>query len=450
MTRRILLWGLVLTVAVAGVGAANLWRPDSARTSGAGASLSRGLRLDWDILKPPPREVELDTPRRGRIVQTITAPGEVELVEEAKIASQIVGRVIAVEVKDGQRVKAGDILVRLDELPARARLDSSLARIEALRAAISRAEADRDKAQRDLARISQLADRQVVTPTELADARSAMSKAVAAASQARNELMEAEAMLRASQQDLDYATIRAPIDGAIAALDVEVGEVVIAGTTNLPGTVLMTVGDPSRLRVRADVDETDVPLVRPDQTARIYLLADSTHPVPGVVEQVAPKGEKTGEVVTFETLVRVEAKDTALRAAMTATVEIEVKSADSVLGVPVQAVVHRRRKDLPDSPAIRQWAEQHAVSAPNEKARDAEARYIKIVFVNEGGIARARPVETGISDEQRIEILAGLKESDSVIVGPFRALDELKDGDAVVLQTEEETATSAAAGSTKP
>jgi HlyD family secretion protein len=117
---------------------------------------------------------------------------------------------------------------------------------------------------------------------------------------------------------------------------------------------------------------------------------------------------------------------------MTATVEIEVKSADAVLGVPVQAVVHRRRKDLPDSEAIRAWAAQHAASTPNEKARDAEARYIKIVFVDDHGIARARPVETGISDEQRVGILNGLSESDLVITGPFRALDELKDGDAVV------------------
>lgn len=423
--KRLIVWTLVLLAVAGGVAAANLRRP-------AGS-----IQLDWQILKEPPREVELDTPQRGRIVQTITAPGEVELVEEAKIASQIVGRVIEVNVKDGQRVKAGDVLVRLDEVNARARLDSALARIEALGASIARAEADREKAQRDMNRVSQLAERQVVTPTELADTRSALAKAHAAAAQARNEQLEAEAMLRASQQELDYATIRAPIDGLVAELDVEVGEVVIAGTTNLPGTVLMSVGDPTNLRVRADVDETDVPLVRSGQPARIYLLADPTNPVPGTVEQVAPKGKKTGEVVTFETLVRVDTKDSALQPAMTATVEIEVKSADDVMGLPVQAVVHRKRKDLPRSPEIERWISQHTESAPNEKRRDAEARYVKVVFVNQNGVARARPVETGISDEQRVEIIRGVDAEEQVIVGPFRALDEMKDGDPVVLLQEE-------------
>ena len=90
-----------------------------------------------------------------------------------------------------------------------------------------------------------------------------------------------------------------------------------------------------------------------------------------------------------------------------------------------------RRKDLPDSPAIRQWAARNARS-PGEKSREAELRYVKLVFVAEGSLARARPVETGLSDEQRVEILSGLEAEDRVIVGPFRALDELKDGDPII------------------
>jgi HlyD family secretion protein len=258
-----------------------------------------------------------------------------------------------------------------------------------------------------------------------------MAKATAALEMSRNELVESEAERRTSQQYLDRTEIRAPIDGVVAGLDVEVGEVVIAGTTNLPGTVMMTIGDLSRMRVRADVDETDVPLVRPRQPARIFLQADLGHPISGEVDRVAPKGKKTEEVVSFETLVRVAPGNDALRSGMTATVEIEVRRSADALGVPVQAVVHRRRKDLPDTAAVRAWAERHARS-PGEKAKEAEARYVKIVFVREEGVARARPVETGISDERRVEILSGLKRGEQVIVGPFRALDELKDGNPVV------------------
>ncbi len=417
---RALLGLLGITALVACVAAVNLRRDPS------------GLDLNWQLVKLPAREVTLGPPTRGPVVETITAPGEVELIEEAEIASQIVGRVVAVEVEEGDMVSIGDVLVKLDDLNARARLDSTEARIAALRGAIRQSEADREKSLRDLNRLSQLAGRGAVTPTEVADARSIMDKSEAALTMSRNDLAEAEAMRRTAQQELDFTVIRSPMTGVVTDLDVEVGEVVIAGTTNLPGTKLMTVGDPSRMRVRADVDETDVPLVRAGQPSRIFLQADPSTPIPGLVDLVAPKGKSTTDnVICFETLVSIEPGDWAMKPAMTATVEIEVRRAEDVLGVPVQAVVHRRRKDLPDTPAVRSWAERN-MAGPGEKAREAEARYVKIVFVVVDGVARARPVETGLSDERRVEVRSGLGPDERVVTGPFRALDELKDGDQVV------------------
>lgn len=422
---RMLLLALGLVVVVAGLTAANLRRDSS------------GFQLDWQVIPTPPREVTLESPTRGPVVETITAPGEVELIEEAEIASQIVGRVVGVEVKEGDRVETGDVLVRLDDINARARLESAQARIQFLQGSIRQAETDREKSLRDLARLVQLAGRGAVTATEVADARTITDKTEAALIMSRNELAEAEAMRRTSLQELDYTVIHAPMPGVVMNLDVEVGEVVIAGTTNLPGTVLMTVGDPTKLRVRADVDETDVPLAREGQPARVYLQADLGQPIRGTVELVAPKGKVgTDNVISFETLIRVDSDEEAMKPAMTSTVEIEVRRADDVLGVPVQAVVHRRRKDLPDTPAVRSWVERNS-GGPGAKARDVEARYIKIVFVVENGVARARPVETGLSDENRVEILSGLGPDEQVITGPFRTLDELKDGDAVVEETPE-------------
>jgi HlyD family secretion protein len=418
--RRVILVVLGLGVLIAGLAAANLRRDPG------------GNRFDWQLIKLPPREVSTESPTRGEIIQTVTAPGKIEPIEEAEIASQIVGRVVAVNVKDGDHVKKGDVLVKLDQTDARAQLDSALAKIERYKAAILQSTAEREKTQRDLNRYDSLAGRGVATPTEVADARSSLAKATAALIMSRQELADGEAQRRTSQQFLDRTEIRAPIDGVVAGLTVEVGEVVIAGTTNLPGTVMMTVGDLSRMRARADVDETDVPLVMPGQSARVYLQSDLTKPIPGTVDRVAPKGKKSDEVVSFETLVNVGSGGQLLRSGMTATVEIEVRRAADALGVPVQAVVHRRRKDLPNSEAVRQWSDRHA-KLPGEKARDAEARYVKLVFVLEAGVARARPVETGISDERRVEVLWGLKPEDRVITGPFRALDEMKDGSPVAL-----------------
>jgi HlyD family secretion protein len=408
-----------LAVLVVCLTAANLRRDPSA------------VELDWQLVKPPAHEVILEPPGRGAIVQTIAAPGKVESVEEAEIASQLVGRVVAVNVKEGNVVKAGDVLVRLDATDARARLDSALARIERLRSAIDQAEKDVEKANRDSNLSNRLAGRGFSTPTELADAKTAVGKTHAALMMSKQDLIESEAMRKTWEQELKRTDIRAPIDGVVAGLNVDVGEVVIAGTTNLPGALLMTVCDLEHMRVRADVDETDIPLVRSGQPARVYRHSDLLHPVAGTVDLIAPKGKTKDDVVSFETLILVNGgKNQALRPGMTSTVEVEVRRATDALGVPAQAVVHRRRKDLPDTPAVRAWAERNARS-PGEKAKEAELRYVKIVFVNEQGVARARPVETGLSDERRVEILSGLKLDDKVIVGPFRALDELKDGNAV-------------------
>jgi HlyD family secretion protein len=422
MMSRFVVLMLALGIVMAGLAAANLRRDPGA------------LEIDWRLATPPAREVVVEPPTRGPIVRTVAAPGKVEAVEEAEIASQLVGRVVAVNVKEGDPVKADAVLVQLDDTDAKARLDSSKARIERLRSAIEQAESDLTKASRDAKQSGTLAGRGFTAPNELADARTAVAKAQAALAMSRHELIESEAMRRTSQQELDRTTIKAPIEGVVAGVNVDVGEVVIAGTTNLPGSVLMTVSDMDRMRVRADVDETDVPLVRRGQPARIYLQADQLHPVAGTVELVAPKGKTKDEVVSFETLVSVIETDapgrSALRPAMTATVEIEVRRASDALGVPAQAVVHRRRKDLPDTPSVRAWAERNARS-PGEKAQETELRYIKIVFVVEGDIARARPVETGLSDERKVEILSGVKPGEPVVVGPFRTLDELKDGDPV-------------------
>lgn len=418
MRRTLTVLALLAVVAVT-IAAANL-----RRESGA-------LAVDWQLVKETPHEVLADPPSVGAIVQTVTAPGTVEAVEEAEIASQIVGRVIAVKVKDGDRVKAGDLLVKLDPTEAKARVDSASARAERLRTAIDGAKRDLEKAARDESLTSKLRERGFANATEMADARTTKAKAELSMAMCENDLRESEAMHKTYEQELSRTQILAPIDGVVAGLSVDVGEVVIAGTTNLKGSVLMTVADPRRLRVRADIDETDVPLVRPGQPTKVFLQADERNPVAGTVDRVAPKGTKKDEVVSFETLISIAEDQPVLRPGMSSTVEVEVRRAEKAVGVPVQAVVHRRRKDLPDTPEVRAWAERNARS-PGEKAAEAELRYIKIVFVVDGAFARARPVETGLSDERRIEILSGVGPDDRVVVAPFRALDELKDGSPVL------------------
>ncbi|MHB8969602.1 MAG: efflux RND transporter periplasmic adaptor subunit [Pirellulaceae bacterium] len=420
--RRVIVFVVLLTVVVTIVGVVNLRRD---------ATL---LGVDWRIKKRlPTKDVQIQRPRRSLIVQTVTAPGTIELIDEAKIASQTIGKVELVQVEKGDQVKTGDLLVKLEDEDAKARLESTEARIDRLKEAIKSAEADLKKAQEESAGFASLKQLGFSSENELRDVATILEKMKAVLAMSRFELTESYAIRRNSQQEVERTEIRAPIDGTVIDRDVEVGEIVIAGTTNLPGTVLMTIGDMNRMRVRADVDETDVGLIRPGQPVQIFLQADQDTPVPGEVDLIAPKGTKFADVVSFETLITVSGKHEALLPEMTATVEIEVKRAENTLSVPVQAVVHRRLKDLPPTPMFRDWVARQP-KTPSEKGKDELVRYVTAVFVMEDGEAHARPVQTGISDQERIEILDGLGLEDTVIIGPFRALDEMVEGQPVKLE----------------
>jgi len=424
--RRAIVVLAVICVLVACLIAANLARNSS------------DYGIDWRVIPALSREVQVDYPQRSEIVRTLTAPGTFKAIEEANVASQIIGRVVAIknregkEVKKGDAVKKGDLLVKLDDVDARSRLDSANARVSRLEAAIQVAEADREKALRDHAMSKGLIEKKAVTATELADHETLVKKAEHSLKMWQQELIDAKAVRRAAEEELERTKILAPVDGVVTERSVEVGEIAIPGTMNLPGSVLMKIADLTKLQVEAEVDETDVFLVRPGQPVRIFLQAQEREPTRGVVERVAAKGKKTGEVVSFETLIDLLERPATIRAGMTATAEIEVARAKDALSVPIQAVVHRRRKDLPDTALFRQFAESQA-RLPGEKKRQAEARYLKIVFVLDGDAVRARPVRTGLSDERRIEIVWGLEADEQVVVGPFRVLDELKDGQSVAV-----------------
>ncbi|MGQ9574407.1 MAG: efflux RND transporter periplasmic adaptor subunit [Thermoguttaceae bacterium] len=420
---------LVILIASIGIAVAGLLAANLARNSGQ-------YQIDWHLLPPAAREVQVAYPQRGEIVQTLVAPGRLKAIEEANVASQLIGRVVAIgtkngkEIKRGDTVRKGDLLVKLDDTDARAKVDSVAARISRLEAAIRLAEAELKKADWDYKVAKDLDQKGATTASELTDRQTALKKAESSLAMWQHELAEAQAAVRAAKEELDRTEIRAPVDGVVVERDVEIGEIVIPGTTNLPGAVLMKIADLTRMEVEADVDETDVLLVRPGQPARVYLQADQSEPIRGVVERVAAKGTRIGDLVSFRTLISLPERAANLRAGMTATVEIEVRRAPDALGVPIQAVVHRRRKDLPDTPLFRQWSEREP-RLPGETKRQSESRYLKIVFVVEADIVRARPVQTGLSDERRVEIVSGLTPDELVVVGPFRVLDELEDGQPV-------------------
>ena len=371
-----------------------------------------------------PIMVEVSTPEQRNIIRTVQAPGEVEATSEVDISAEVVAKILVMPVEEGDLVKKGDLLCRLDDADYQARITSAVANVEKLKAMIRQAEADDEKADRDYRRQLDLVESNATSTQELADYRTSHKRSKAMLDVRRQELVEAEAMLQVAREDLTKTVITAPIDGIVSQRFAKEGEVVITGTMNNPGTRIMVISDLSKMQVRCRVDETDAPVVLADQPARIFLQSDSQTYTPGHVLRVGTKGTKpTGrDVVTFETLVLVDSRDGRIKPGMTANVEIEVARSDEALTVPVEAVVYRKRKDLPDE-LVQRYDEANLGDDSYRSRRSAG--YLKVVYRVQGDEAKPSLVEIGISDETGVEIVSGVSSDDRVVTGPFRSLDQL-------------------------
>ncbi|HUN81883.1 MAG TPA: efflux RND transporter periplasmic adaptor subunit [Phycisphaerae bacterium] len=382
-----------------------------------------------------PLTVNIAQPKRQEIVQVVQAPGDVEAVLEVEVRSEIMAKIDEMPVKEGDIVKKGDLLCRLNDSNLRADAQSGLARIARLKAGIVDAEAEYEKADRDYRRQLQLTEIDATSEQERLNYNTSFKKAKANLEMRQQELAEADAMLTRVKEDLKKTVIIAPISGIIAKLSVKEGEVVVTGTMNNPGTVVMTIDDLSKMQVRARVDEVDVPSVKPGQKARIFLQSDQANAIPGQVVRVASKSTKQvgRDVVNFETLIEVQSNDPRIRPGMTSNVEIEVANQPNAVTIPVEAVVHRMRKDLPDD--ILKKYDSHRGS---KLAPDRMAQYIKVVYIKDKDVAHVRLVDTGIADSRFVELVGGVDVADTVITGPYRSLDQLKEGQKVQLTKEDE------------
>jgi HlyD family secretion protein len=211
----------------------------------------------------------------------------------------------------------------------------------------------------------------------------------------------------------------------------------------------MSISDLSKMQVRARVDEVDIPSVKAGQKSRVYLQSDPNSPVPARVVRVASKGTKQmgRDVVTFEALLEVLSDDERIKPGMTSNVEVEVAQRDDAIKVPVEAVVHRMRKDLPES-LVEAFDEKQAAVDLSERAR--QGQYIKVLYVMDDDVAKVRLIESGIADTRQVEIAEGVSLDDVVIVGPYRSLDQLKDGRKVALAEEEKKESDNSAGEETP
>ena len=389
-------------------------------------------------------QVAVQTQKSGRreLVSVVSASGEIKPKRYVNISANVSGRIEQLLIKEGDTVRKGQVLARIDSTRIAAGERQSAAALEGAKADLARAQADLEVSRLGFERQKKMhADRLVSDQAyEQADAELKM-KAAAVESQ-RKRITQGEALLASNRDDLEKTSVVAPMDGVVTSLPKEEGETVI-GAQSFSPTVIMTVADLSVMEVEIMVDETDIRNVRVGQPAEVRVDALEGIKIKGDVTEIGssaiPRGLTTQQASSTNTAnqakdfkVEVTLKDPppTLRPGLNATADITTARKEGVLAVPIQAVVVReisKQGKVMDPAAVQ--ASESDPGAPPEKGQEKEG-----VFVVVDGKASFRPVKTGIIGETEIEIGEGLKEGEEVITGSYKTLRTLKDQAKVKLE----------------
>ena len=396
--------------------------------------------------------VTLAAVKVGTVVGKVSGPGVVNPEAIVDISAHLPGEITRLAVKEGDAVTKGQILLEIDPTKFQASVEEARAAVEAQKSQVQLAQAQNDKAQADLKRSEDLHARKLVSDQELHLARTTARVEESRLRAAEQSYQQASAALQRAQDDLDKCRYIAPMNGVVSRLNVEQGEMAVVGTMNNPGTVLLSIADLARMEVEAEIDETDIVDVRLGQKARVKVDAFPDTSFAGTVTEIAntavTRNRGTQEEVTnFTVKVVIDERDPALRPGMTATLEIETAVRDSVVRIPIQAVIARNpdkeKEALAKSAQRGDKGGDTAVAAEASAADeddDAEDKRKEGVYVFRDGRAEFVPVESGISDDRFIEIKSGLAAGDRVVTGPYQTLRTLVSGKTLRERTAEEAA----------
>jgi HlyD family secretion protein len=377
-------------------------------------------------------EVRMSEVKQGVLVESVSAPGVVEPKRKVDVSAEVSARIMELPAREGARVKKGDVLVRMDgrDLQAalasvEARRDGERFRLEAERSRIAGSRQNLENVRALLSRTQALHDTGDVSRQQLDDvvarARDIESQVQAAEktiAQLERSLAASEATVEQSREAVRRTVIISPIDGIVTFLRAEVGELAVVGIMNSPGTLIMTVADLGAMHLNAKVAETDIARVAVGQDAKTYVNAYKDEPFEGKVSEIALQRtvEKDG-TGSFKVLVNLDLQGRQIFSGLTGNVDIDIARQEGLL-VPSQAVVERPVNDLPES----------VQSSPLVQRN---RRVTPVVFRVVDGKAVVTPVSTGPSNLTDTLVKEGLKAGETIVTGPYRALEKLKDGEVV-------------------
>ena len=362
--------------------------------------------------------VETSQVEARTIRSSILASGELQYKDPVELKPEVIGKISAIPVLEGQRVRKGQIVLRLDPVLYQAQVNQQQAAVQQAEIAIQSQKLTVENLQLQYTRQQQLYKQHLVDANTFDNLQNQLDLANTEMQNRKEALDIAQAQLTQSQQNLNKTAITSPIDGMITSLPVKVGETVITGT-NIAGDTLMDIADPSEVLADVQVDEADIANVTLGEDANIDAVSFPDRTLHGKVQFVASSVTDTSSSVaassasqgrTFEVKIAISDKDIGLlKPGMSARAEIFTQSTPDTLAVPVQAILYE--------------------NDPGSKSLEPTSG--AYVFTVEDGKAHKTPVNTGVSSDTYQAVTSGLKKGDTVVSGSYQTLHHLTDGTTV-------------------
>jgi HlyD family secretion protein len=425
-----------------------------------------GKKAGW-IGGEEKKEVSTEKVTLRTITETVSASGKIQPEVEIKISPDVSGEIVEMNVKEGDRVKKGQLLAKILPDIYQSAVDQMFASVNSSKANLASAKSRLEQSQSQFVktelsydRNKKLFDEKLISASDWETIKSSYEVAkaeVEAAKQsvsgAEYNVKSAEASLKQAEDNLKKTTIFAPVDATISKLSVEKGERVV-GTSQMAGTEMMRLANLNEMEVDVEVNENDIVRVNMGDTAIIEVDAYLGKKFQGIVTEVANSANTTGisadQVTNFTVKVRIlresyQAMSDSMKISrsvfnpgMSATVDIQTKKVFDVTSVPIQAVTTRdtskkggnmmmgNDNGMEDEDALKVSTDK------NKTTKKEEEKKTECVFVVEKGKVKLTPVKTGIQDNSNIEIKDGLKEGQEVVTAPYSAISRmLKNGDPV-------------------
>lgn len=402
--------------------------------------------------------VQTETIKARDLEAIVSASGKIQAERTVNVSSDTVGRVVNLAVNEGDRVKKGQFLLQIDPKTLRSRVDNGAASLKAaegsleqMKQAVETGRAQLELARQNLKRQQELWGQQLTTREALDKAlndvkvaESSLSERDKTANAQASRIAQERANLDSAQYDLSKVRIQSPIDGIVTARTIQEGEMVMIGTMNNAGTVLMTLADMSTIQAEIEVDETNIPSVQIGQKAKVSIDAIPDRSFKGHVTEIGNSPiQTTGaasagtQATNFKVKVVLDEEVPNVRPGFTCTADITTATRKNVVSVPIPAVAVRElvydangQVIKPPKPEKGRRTVETIASAselkPGQTRKETEG-----VFVVRNGKAEFVPIKMGIAGDKYFEVMTGLKEADQVITGPYNSVRGMADGDLV-------------------